>query len=395
MKRLFLLLLLLSIENVAQNATKPYVILVSLDGFRWDYPDHFETPNLDLLAKKGVKAHSMQPSYPTKTFPNHYAIATGLYPDHHGIVNNAFFDKASQKIFTLNTAAKREGYFYGGNPIWNLAEEQGVKAASYYWPGSDTGVKSPSIYKVYDDKVSYSERMKTIIDWLQLPESERPHLITLYFDQPDKTGHDFGPLSKENQKMVAEMDGIIGELQYKLDQLPIANQINLIVVSDHGMTEIHNDKKVAILNYLKPEWYGYAAVINPIMSIEAKEGYKDSIATALKKVPHIKWYVTPKLPKRLHFGKNPRALDFVVEADFGYSLVNKTDQKVSGGTHGYDNKMKDMQAIFYAKGPNFNIGKKVKSFRNVCVYPLIAAILGLKTEMIDGDLEDLKDVLVH
>lgn len=396
MRKIFLgLFLFMYIITIAQESRKPYVILVSLDGFRWDYPNYFKTPNLDSIQKGGVKAKSMQPSYPTKTFPNHYSIATGLYPDHHGIVNNAFFDKATQKMFNLQTAAKREAQFYGGNPIWNLAEEQGVKSACYYWPGSDTGVKSPSIFKIYDDTVSYESRIDTVVDWLSLPESERPHLITLYFDQPDKTGHQFGPLSDENKKTVAEVDSVLGQLMKRLDALPISKEINLIVVSDHGMAAISNDKKVAILDYLKPEWYGYAAVINPIMSIEAKPGYKDAIAEALAKVPHIKWYATNKVPKRLHFGTNSRALDFVVEAEAGYSLVNKPDQKVSGGTHGYDNKMKDMQAIFYAKGPNFKIGKKVKSFRNVSVYPLIASILGLKTGVVDGDIEEVKALLVN
>lgn len=380
-------------NGFSQKVAKPYVVLVSLDGFRWDYPDVFDTPNLDRLAQNGVKAKSMQPSYPTKTFPNHYSIVTGLYPDHHGIVNNNFYDKEIQKVFTLKTAAKREAHFYGGNPIWNLAEQQGVKTACYYWPGSDTGVKSPSIFKVYDDTVSYEIRINTVIDWLSLSESERPHLITLYFDQPDKTGHDFGPLSDENKKTVTEVDAVIGQLMQRLDALPIGKEINLIVLSDHGMASISNDKKVSILDYLQPEWYGYAAVINPIMSLEAKPEHTEAIANALKKVPNIKWYPSAKVPKRLHFGTNPRALDFVIEAEEGFSLVYKPDHKVSGGTHGYDNAMQDMQAIFYAKGPNFKIGKKAKSFRNVSVYPLIAEILGLKTETIDGDLAEVKAML--
>jgi predicted AlkP superfamily pyrophosphatase or phosphodiesterase len=379
----------------AQESKKPYVVLVSLDGFRWDYPILFETPNLNALAKKGIKAKSMQPCYPTKTFPNHYSIATGLYPDHHGIVNNNFYDPKTQKIFTLKTAAKKDSTFYGGNPIWNLAEKQGVKSACFFWPGSDIGKNSPSIYKDYDEKVSYETRIDTVINWLNLPEEDRPHLITLYFDQPDATGHDFGPLSNENKIMVAKVDTVIGQLMKKLDQLPIGKEINLIVLSDHGMAAVSNDKKVAVLDYLQPEWYGYAAVINPIMSIQAKEGYHDSIAKALKKVKNIKCFATKETPKRLHFGTNPRVLDFVVEADSGYSLVYKKENKVSGGTHGYDNEMLDMQAIFYAKGPNFKVGKEMKSFRNVSVYPLIAAILGLKTEAIDGDFDEVKGMLVR
>lgn len=387
------LFLFLCLGSTAQEQKKPYVILVSLDGFRWDYPNHFETPNLDKIAKNGVKAQSMQPSYPTKTFPNHYSIATGLYPDHHGIVNNAFFDPNSKQQFSLKTPAKKDPQFFGGTPIWHLAEQQGVKAACFYWPGSDTGAMSPSTFKEYDDTVSYATRIATVVDWLQLPEAERPHLITLYFDQPDATGHDFGPLSNQNREMVAQMDAIIGQLDQQLASLPIANEINLIVVSDHGMAPISNDKRVAVLEYLKPEWYGYAAVINPIMSIEAKVGYKNEIAKALKEVPNIKWYPSNKVPKRLHFGTNPRALDFIIEAQKGYSLVYKPENTVKGGTHGYDNTMPEMQAIFYAKGPNFAQNKVVKSFRNVSVYPLIAHILGLKVGTIDGDFKEVKALL--
>jgi alkaline phosphatase D len=379
----------------AQNSTKPYVVMVSLDGFRWDFVKQFKLPNLTNIAQNGVQAKSMKPSYPTKTFPNHYAIVTGLYPDHHGITNNSFYDPKLKKVFSLSSDAKVDPQFYGGNPIWNVAEQQGLKTASFYWPGSDTGKKSPSIYKKYDGKVPYSVRIDTVIDWLNLPENERPHLIMLYFDEPDHTGHNFGPLSLENNKMVVKMDSVIGVLTHKLDALPIGNKINLIVVSDHGMAEISDTKKVAILDYLKPSWLGYHQVINPIMSIEAKEGCKDSIAQALLKVPHIKFWAAKDLPKRLHYGSNPRVLDFVVEAKKEYSLVTNRSQIVKGGTHGYDNNNKEMHAIFFAKGPNFRKNKKVKTFENVSVYNLIAHILGLKIGTDDGDFDEIKDMLKY
>ncbi|WP_338407911.1 ectonucleotide pyrophosphatase/phosphodiesterase [uncultured Flavobacterium sp.] len=393
-KKLFVFLMLINFGLVfSQDSDKPYVVLVSLDGFRWDYPKYFVTPNLNAIAKVGVHAKSMKPSYPTKTFPNHYSIVTGLYPDHHGIINNSFYDPLLQKKFSLSSAAKNDAQFYGGNPIWNVAEQQGLKTASFFWPGSETGDKSPSIYKKYDETVPYANRINSVIDWLNLPEIERPHLITLYFDEPDNTGHTFGPMSVENGKIVAKMDSIIGVLVRKLDALPIGNKINLIVVSDHGMANISDSKKVTLLEYLKPNWVGYHQVINPIMSIQAKEGYKDSIAHALKKVPHIKFWATKDLPKRFHYGSNPRVLDFVIEAQKNYSLVSSINQKTVGGTHGYDNCNKDMHAIFYAKGPNFKKDKKTGTFQNVSIYPLIAAILGLQIEKVDGSLQEVKSLL--
>ncbi|SHF76386.1 alkaline phosphatase family protein [Flavobacterium defluvii] len=392
---LSLFFLLLSFILQAQSSKENYVVLVSMDGFRWDYQKQFNLQNLKQIAKEGVHAKSMKPSYPTKTFPNHYSIVTGLYPDHHGIINNVFYDAALNQSFSLSSNAKNDSRFYGGNPIWNLAEQQGVKAGSFFWPGSDIDKRNPSYFKNYDNKIPYGARIDTILKWLQLPEKQRPHLVTLYFDEPDHTGHNFGPLSPENKKMVIKMDSIMGELSRKLDQLPIGKQINLIIVSDHGMADISNDKKVAVLDYLKPEWLGYKDVINPIMSLQAKSGYQDSIFNALRKVPHIKFWKSTEIPKRLHFGTNPRAHDFVIEADKGWSLVSKESQNIKGGTHGYDNKNKDMHAIFYAKGPAFKVDKTVRTFPNVSVYPLIAHILGLQIDQIDGKLNDVKSMLVN
>jgi alkaline phosphatase D len=395
MKKIVVLMFffLFSYGFYAQHNEKPYVVLVSLDGFRWDYNKYFDTPNLDALASKGVKAKSMRPSYPTKTFPNHYSIVTGLYPDHHGIVNNSFYDPKLKAVFSLGSSSKTDARFYGGNPIWNVAEGQGVKTASFYWPGSDTGDRSPSIFKRYDASVTYDVRIETVMEWLKLPEKERPHLITLYFDEPDYTGHTFGPLSNENKVVVNKMDSIIGSLSRKLDALAIGKEINLIIVSDHGMTNISDGKKVKILDYLKPNWLEYAEVINPIMSISASLNSQDSISKALRNVPHIRYWKTGKLPKRLHYGSNNRTLDFVIEAKKGYSLVKNSNQKIKGGTHGYDNKVKDMHAIFYAKGPDFKANKKVRTFQNVSVYNLIAQILGLEIEAVDGDFSEVKGML--
>ncbi|MBL0735449.1 alkaline phosphatase family protein [Flavobacterium sp. GN10] len=385
--------LLLTTFLQAQNSKNNYVVLVSMDGFRWDYGKMYNLPNLKQIEKEGVHAKSMKPSYPSKTFPNHYSIVTGLYPDHHGIINNVFYDASLNQSFSLSSNAKNDSRFYGGNPIWNLAEQQGVKTASFFWPGSDIDKRNPSYFKNYDGKIPYGARIDTVMKWLQLPEKQRPHLVTLYFDEPDHTGHNFGPLSPKTEKTVIKMDSIIGEISRRLDQLPIGKKINLIIVSDHGMATISNDKKVAVLDYLKPEWLGYKDVINPIMSLQAKPGYQDSISNALKKVPHIKFWKSTEVPKRLHYGTNPRVHDFVIEADKGWSLVSKESTHINGGTHGYDNEEKDMHAIFYAKGPAFKVNKKVKTFQNVSVYPLIAHILGLQVGEIDGKFSDVKSML--
>lgn len=385
--------LLLTTFSHSQTNKDAYVVLVSMDGFRWDYGKQFNLPNLKQISREGVHANSMKPSYPTKTFPNHYTIVTGLYPDHHGIINNVFYDASLNESFSLSSNAKNDSRFYGGNPIWNLAEQQGVKTASFFWPGSDIDKRNPSYFKNYNGKIPYGARIDTVMKWLQLPEKQRPHLVTLYFDEPDHSGHNFGPNSPETKKAVIKMDSIMGELSRKLDQLPNGKQINLIIVSDHGMANISNDKKVAVLDYLKPEWLGYKDVINPIMSLQAKAGFQDSIYNALKKVSHIKFWKSTEVPKRLHYGTNARVHDFVIEAEKGYSLVSKATTHIKGGTHGYDNNEKDMHAIFYAKGPAFKVDKTFKTFPNVSVYPLIAHILGLQIGEIDGKLNDVDAML--
>ncbi|MFB9078952.1 ectonucleotide pyrophosphatase/phosphodiesterase [Flavobacterium procerum] len=390
---LFLIFLSISFALQAQNKDN-YVVLVSMDGFRWDYGKMYDLPNLKQIEKEGVHAKSMKPSYPTKTFPNHYSIVTGLYPDHHGIINNVFYDASLDQAFSLSSNAKNDSRFYGGNPIWNLAEQQGVKTASFFWPGSDIDKRNPSYFKNYDGKVPYGARIDTVMKWLELPEKQRPHLVTLYFDEPDHSGHNFGPHSPQTEKAVIKMDSIIGELSRRLNELSIGKKINLIIVSDHGMADINNNKKVAVLDYLKPEWLGYKDVVNPIMSLQAKPEFQDSIANALKKVPHIKFWKAAEVPERLHYGTNPRVHDFVIEAEKGWSLVSKESTHIKGGTHGYDNNEKDMHAIFYAKGPAFKVDKTVPTFQNVSIYPLIAHILGLQIGEIDGKLSDV-DAMLH
>ena len=228
--------LLLTPFSYSQSNKDTYVVLVSMDGFRWDYAKHFNLQNLNQIAKEGVHAKSMKPSYPSKTFPNHYSIVTGLYPDHHGIINNVFYDAHFKRIFFIIYNAKNDSRFYGGNPIWNVAEQQGVKTASFFWPGSDIDKRKPSYYKNYDNKIPYGTRIDTVLKWLQLPEKQRPHLITLYFDEPDHTGHNFGPLSPENKKMVIKMDSIMGAIIPKIRSISHwkTNQFNYCFRSRNG-----------------------------------------------------------------------------------------------------------------------------------------------------------------
>ncbi len=377
---LFKLFLIISVFQLfaQQKAEKqPYLVIISLDAFRWDYPEIYHLPHFDSIAQMGVKAHSIQPCFPTVTFPNHYSMATGLYPDHHGIVQNKFYDPQLKLTYKIrNRKMVMDGRFYGGEPIWVTAEKQGLKTASFYWVGTEASIKGiqPTYWKVYENKIPFNQRIDTVINWLQLPEKERPHLVLFYLPEPDAISHKYGPVSKETKGMVTYLDSLMWDFVNKLKKLPIGDEINVIITSDHGMSALSSDKNIIIDNYIKPEWikgmYGY----NPTYNISATDNCIDSIYLSLKKIPHLNVWKTKEVPGRLHYNSNFRIGDLVVVADSSWSISRKRDKPPYGGVHGYDNKNMDMHGIFYAYGPDFKKDFKKKTFSNINLYPLMAYI---------------------
>lgn len=376
---------------------KPYLVVLSLDGFRWDYADSVNTPNLDKIAKMGVKATSMQASFPTKTFPNHYAIATGLYPDNNGIVNNKFIDAKRNLVYSIgNRNAVEDPDFYDGEPIWNTAEWQKVKAATFYWVGSEAPIQKirPSIWKPYEHNFPFEQRIDTVISWLQLPAEKRPHLIMWYMHEPDAVGHKYGPFSNEVKQEVRYLDSLVGVFMHKLNQIPIAKKVNVIILSDHGMGNISENRQVFLNQLLKPEWTSEIIGANPFYNIKANEGCIDSILFIFEKTEGITAYKTSDVPKRLHYGSNPRTLDIIALADSSYSLfIDSTRKHEGGGTHGYDNRNTDMDAIFYSYGPAFKENYKQNRFKNVSLYSLFCKILDISEANNDGDFDEVKDML--
>jgi alkaline phosphatase D len=370
----------------------PYVVMLSMDGFRWDYPDKVATPNLDYIAKNGVKAASLKPCYPTKTFPNHYSIATGLYPDHHGIVNNEFYDPQMDRTYQIrDREAVEDPVFYGGEPIWVTAEMQKVISASYFWVGSEAPILGirPTYWKRYQSSTPFVNRIDTVIYWLSLPEEKRPHLITFYFDEPDGIGHDYGPDSPQMDSTVHALDSLVGILLDKLKALPHYNEINLIITSDHGMGEISEDRVIFLNDHLKAGWIEMYQGGNPNYNLMAAEGYLDSSYIALKSLEHLKVWKSEKVPDYLHYGQNPRCMDLVVVADSSWSVRwDRRGRYDYGGTHGYDPENKDMHAIFYAIGPAFKQNYTHPTLSNLDIYPLIARILGIKPAPVDGQLKN-------
>jgi len=365
----------------------PYLVILSMDGFRWDYPQIYHTPNLDSVAATGVRAKSLIPCFPSKTFPNHYSIATGLYPENHGIVQNNFYDPVLGDYRLNDRKAVQNPGFYLGEPLWVTAEKQHLRTACLYWPGSEAPVRGiyPDTWKEYDPSVSFEARIDTVVTWLKRPAEERPHLIMWYFSEPDHTGHHEGPESEQTQKMVEHLDSLVGVFCRKINDLSMADSINLVFTSDHGMQSISPERAIALEQYIKGSWVERVSGGNPVMLFDPKENCTDSILTALKKVEHLQVYTKATIPESLHYSRSNRIFDVICVADSAWSIYWKATGFSSGGTHGYDPANMNMHTIFYASGPAFVKHYVSPAFQNIQMYPLFAHILQLAPVETDGD----------
>lgn len=366
------------------QATRHTLVVVSLDGFRWDYTQWCATPTLDSLARVGVEA-GLIPSFPSKTFPNHYTLATGLYPDHHGIVANSFIDPQSGARFALSDAkTKNDPRFYGGEPIWLTAQRQGLRTAIFYWPGSDVKVqgKYPTAFHFYDHKprLTLPQRVAGVLEQLAKPTNERPNLVMMYMEQPDKSGHNNGPQAHATQQAVSVVDSLVGRLCHGIRQLGLADEVNLVVLADHGMTWVDKSHQVSLAGKLRPEWIRAVEGTVPA-SIYAQPGYTDSIIRALQGVNHVRVWRRQDIPAYLHYGSNPRIGDVVVCPDLGYAVYE--GQPAEGGNHGFDPTLQDMHALFRAAGPDLK-HLRLPHFSNVEVYPLLCRLLGIQPAPCDG-----------
>ena len=378
---------------------RPTVILIGLDGFRYDYLEKYQPPNIRSLARDGVQAKWMIPSFPSKTFPNHYTIATGLYPQNHGIVENNVFDKGFNATLTMsNREEVQKGRWWLGEPIWITAEKQGQSTAPLFWPGSEAEIAGmrPTYWKPYDWKMTNEARVDAILSWLDLPPGERPTLLTLYFSDVDSAGHDSSPDSRETRDAVLKVDADLGRLADGLKARGIFAQVNLIIVSDHGMAT-QDPNNTIILNELFDETLAEKILWTAeIVSIFPKPGKEDAIYDKLKAKlpPQAKVYRKADIAARLHYSNSPRIAPLLVLPDEGWTLTTrakfdemKAKDRKSGlrGGHGYDNELPSMRAIFVAHGSAFKKGAVIEPFENVQVYNVMTRILGLTPAPNDGD----------
>lgn len=398
MRKLFILVLLMAVLPWQGWAAgrDTYTVIISLDGLRWDYLDTYDVPFLNQLAREGVKA-VMQPSFPSKTFPNHYTLATGLTPDHHGIIANTFWDREQGVEFSLgNKVTRADGRYYGGDPVWLTAKHQGVKTATVFWVGSDVAVQGehPTYWRDYQtQQLDFPGRVDEIIRLLNLPEKDRPHLVMAYFEEPDRSGHDYGPMHRMTRRALEDLDLLLSNLWARIQLLPIADKVDFIVTGDHGMTSVDPKRFVDIDDVLPKHWYERFCNDYPTLIYASAPQYIDSICNALQGVDHIRAWKKAELPAYLGYGTNKNMGDVVVLPDVGWLFADKPSKK-QRGSHGFDHMAADMQVGFRAIGPDFKVGyEKPDRFRNVCIYPLLCYLLGVTPSPNDGSLDEVRDLL--
>ncbi len=384
-------------------AAAPTLVLVSLDGFRWDYLDRdVEAPTLRWIAG-GVRAQRLVPVFPSKTFPNHYSLVTGLYPQAHGIVGNTMRDPerlvdGQPARFSLsNREAIADGRWWGGEPIWVTAERQGVPAGTVFWPGSETAIGGvrPGRWLPYDGEMPYAARVDTALAWLDAPDP--PRLVTLYFEAVDDAGHRYGPDAPEVDAAIARVDSVLARLVDGLRQRGRLDQTDLVVVSDHGMAALSPDRVVLLDDALDlavddVDW-GETVGVWPGPGRDA-----DAVVARISALPHLTAYRKEDLPARLHYADSPRIPPVVVLADEGWmassrAYVARNPDRPSGGGHGWDNRFPSMHGIFLARGPAFQTGARPDSLQAVDVYGIVAGVLGLRPAPNAGDASAAGQVL--
>ena len=397
----FLALSVALLATSCKSKRDNYTVIISLDGSRWDYADYYEMPFFDSLATVGVKAR-MEPSYPSSTFPNHYTMATGLVPDHTGLVNNSFWDPVREYTYSMGDSLCRyDPYYYLGEPIWVTAQKQGVKTGVIYWVGSDIPICDtyPTYWRKWDEQPhwNFDERVDEIVRLMSLPEEERPRLVMAYFDEPDHTGHSFGPITPETKEMAEHMDSVMHALYLRLKALPHGDKINFIIAGDHGMTEISPERFISAYDAVPQEWIERVSGNNPT-SIWVKETYVDSVYNCLSEVEHLSVWKHGEVPEELHYGTSFRLGDIIVAPDLGWQFNFHPSR--NNGAHGYNCKEENMMVAFRAVGPDFKKGYDApytegekSSFRNIDLYPMLCELLGIEPAPVDGKLERIKHIL--
>jgi predicted AlkP superfamily pyrophosphatase or phosphodiesterase len=395
LKRVRAAALLLALAALAaRRESSPILILISFDGFRWDYIGRGESPALKHLAATGVRSTGLVPVFPSFTFPNHYTIVTGLYPEHHGIIANNMVDERWPERFSMSARSSRHQVWWGGEPIWVTARRQNLRSDATFWPGSEAPIQGiwPDYWTTFDDDMPNVDRVNHTLDKLALPGGERPSFLTVYFSEVDHVGHDHGPDSPEMLEAIRHEDQALALLEAGVRQLRLTDRVTFVVVSDHGMAPLSADRVVFLDDYIDlasvdvVDW-GEAVQLRPRTASVA------DVYQALKdKHPAMTVYRREEMPARLHYRDNARIQPIIVLAGEGWEITSHerwandlARHRLRGGAHGFDPKYRSMHGLFVAAGPRVRHGVVAPAFQNVHVYDFLCAVLGLKPAANDGD----------
>ncbi|MCC5940535.1 MAG: alkaline phosphatase family protein [Balneolaceae bacterium] len=400
---LLIALITFGCDSATQQETesKPNpVLLISIDGFMNEYIDRNDTPNFDHFLAEGVQAEYLIPAFPTKTFPTHWTIATGLHTENHGIIANSFYDYELESRFSFGPPddSPNDERWWGGEPIWITAETQGLTSATFFWPGSEASINGVQSTKWvdYDGSVPDSTRIDSVMTWMNPEGDVRADFGTLYFSFVDSRGHAYGPNSAEVDQAVIEMDGLLGYLLNSIDENNLGNRINIILTSDHGMAEL-SDEKIIFLDEMINlddvdiiDW-------TPVALIKPHDGKTDEIYNAIKEnEEHYRVYLRDELPDRFRFRNHYRIPEIIMIADIGYTITSRPfyeQRGINAATHGYDNLEPEMLTFFAAMGPEFKSGERVSEFESVHIYELMAHLLNLNPAPNDGNFDEVQMLL--
>ncbi len=371
-----------------------HVIILSMDGFRWDYTLNAHTPTLDSLRRVGTYSQ-MMPIYPSNTFPSHYSMATGLHPNNHGITNNGFYNAEldrNMSVFNLEDC-NSEG-FWGGEPIWNTVEFQGGIANIFMWPGSEYPINDhqATVWRKYDHNQDYFDRANNVIEAMQKSEEEVPNLVMWYMPDPDEVGHHYGPNSPERIARVEYIDTVLSYFFAKMRETPYFDKINFIVTSDHGMAELSEERYINLYGVIDNSKVQQCVPGSPFC-FNVDDDYIDEAVEKLNKVGNFRAFRGDSMPEKYHFGTHPtRCTNVIIIPDMGWKLdYSEQDGKLpKGGSHGFDSFENEMQVVFFGAGPNFKRGYNHSTFQNQNIYLVLCHLLDLEPAPNDGNWEDIK-----
>lgn len=375
---------------------RPKLLLVSFDGFRWDYIDRVPTPNFHDLMKEGVQVEQVENIYITKTFPNHYSLVTGLYAETHGIVANEMFDPAMNLSFSMETDSIYDSRWWDeAVPLWVTLQKSGGRSGAAMWPGSDVKIHGmfPNQYLHYNETVPFETRVERIIEWFSAPKEEAVDFAVLYWEEPDESGHALGPESPLMDVVIAGIDENLGFLRNELRKAGLYEKVNLIVTSDHGMMQLSTDKIIELDEYVSRELYTWVDK-SPVVGIIPNEGKLEEVYGKLVDAnPYMAVYKRNEIPVHYHYQHNLRIMPILLEAQEGWTIVQNRTAPFMLGNHGYNNSLRSMHPVFVARGPAFRQDLVKPSMQSVDLYPLMCHILSVRPLPNNGSLLRVKDLL--